>query len=699
MLPTGSYPTPSSAEYRRSYSLDQMKAASAFVYANGAGVTVAMIDDGVNGAVSELAGRVSGDSIDLYPSRNQAGGDPPASGAAPNHGTLVAEVMAANYNGAGTVGVAYKATVLGIRADQAGCTSSGCFFDNDLTTGVDYAISHGARVINLSLGGPTSDGPQFEAALRRAVNAGLVVTVSAGNGGRVNPDYPARYAADPRYTGAVIAVGATDSSGSIASFSNQAGATADNYLVAPGDSVVSACEPSASCWLLSGTSFSAPQVAGALALLLQAFPSLTGRQAVDILLRTATDLGAAGADPVYGRGLLNLAAAFSPAGALSVQSAGGAVQIAASALAAGIGSAAFGDALASAPLATVGYDEYRRAFRVDLGRSFPAGRPTALAPLPGPAIASTASRFGLAGGSLSLAASAPRFEGFTPPPRPGLQLQGPAHAAQVTAQLGRVSLTHWSGVDAPAPAISGPRDPFQRLAAPDSIDSGAVALGGWSLAVERGQARRQGLYDPAPRPGAAYSTLSLRRRGDGLDMALAVGRLGEPAGALGADLRGDSPYLMAGRTQFASLFASGRLVSGLSLSLEASAGLSRGEGQLLSLVAGRTSSWRISLDGACAPSICSRFSLYATQPLRLASGRFRAILPAAPISPSDSPALTVRDFTAAPSGRELDIGAELERNSGRFGTGGLAAALALQPGSRRDAAPAFGLSAYWRSQF
>ncbi|MDB5439921.1 MAG: peptidase and in kexin sedolisin, partial [Caulobacteraceae bacterium] len=453
------------------------------------------------------------------------------------------------------------------------------------------------------------------------------------------------------------------------------------------------------CRLLSGTSFSAPEVAGALALLLQAFPNLTGRQAVDILLRTATDLGANGSDAVYGRGLLNLAAAFSPVGALSVQSAGGAVEIATSALSAGIGSAAFGDALAAAPLATVGYDQYHRAFSVDLGRSFPLGRPTALAPAPGPSIVSVVSRFDLAGAALSFAASAPRFEAFSPPSRPGLPSHASARAALVTARFGRVSLVHWSGIDAPAPQISGPRDTFQQLAAPDAIEAGAVDLGGWSLSVERGQARRQAMFDPSPRPGPDYSTLALERHGDGIGVRLAVGRLVEPSGALGAEFRSNSPYLMPGRTQFASLFASAELGSALRLSLEASAGLSRAQGQLLSLHAGRTTSWRIALDGDCASSICSRFSLYAAQPLRLESGGFQATLPAIPDSPGESPGLSVRDFTVAPTGREIDIGGALEHDGGRFGTGGLAAALALQPGSRRDSGPAFGLSAYWRSRF
>ena len=71
-------------------------------------------------------------------------------------------------------------------------------------------------------------------------------------------------------------------------------------------------------FLWSGTSFSAPTISGAVALMAQAFPNLTGKQIVSILFQTADDLGAAGVDSIYGHGRLNIQRAFQPIGTTSL---------------------------------------------------------------------------------------------------------------------------------------------------------------------------------------------------------------------------------------------------------------------------------------------------------------------------------------------------------------------------------------------
>src|SRR6185312_11263431 len=123
------------------------------------------------------------------------------------------------------------------------------------------------KIINLSIGGPDPNSPAFVSALGRAVAAGVVVTVAAGNDSNPNPDYPGKYATDPRFAGSVLTVGATDENNALASFSNKAGNVAAGYVVAPGDNVITNCNGT-SCWQISGTSFSAPAAAGAIALLL-----------------------------------------------------------------------------------------------------------------------------------------------------------------------------------------------------------------------------------------------------------------------------------------------------------------------------------------------------------------------------------------------------------------------------------------------
>ncbi len=118
---------------------------------------------------------------------------------------------------------------------------------------------------------------------------------------------------------------------------------------------------SGASFLYSGTSFSAPAVSGAVALLAQAFPTLSSAQIVDLLLRTATDLGAAGTDAIYGRGELNLARAFAPVGSLSLSVTAEAVSLTDNATLSG----AMGDA-GAAKLGARIKDDYAREFAVDL---------------------------------------------------------------------------------------------------------------------------------------------------------------------------------------------------------------------------------------------------------------------------------------------------------------------------------------------
>ena len=145
-------------------------------------------------------------------------------------------VIASNFNGFGTIGVAYQSTILSIRTDISDCTDKEnkvCFTSSDLVRALDYAVANGVKIINMSLGGDGRLGSAFEAALLRAVNSGAVIVASSGNDGNANPGWPARYAVDPRYAGSIIAVGSHGSTNVMSSFSNKAGDTATAYLSAP----------------------------------------------------------------------------------------------------------------------------------------------------------------------------------------------------------------------------------------------------------------------------------------------------------------------------------------------------------------------------------------------------------------------------------------------------------------------------------
>lgn len=252
------------------------------VYRNGKageGVVIAMVDTGVSGDRQKLFARVSPFSTDLVAHREY--GD---SGA--DHGRQTAGVLAGARDGSGTMGVAYDATLLEIRADLDGSCREECFMTGQmLAQGIDYAVEHGARVIGLPLASSTPL-PSVEAALERAAGKGVLVVAAAGNDGADEPVWPARYAAEARFRGAIIVAGASARDRKLASWSNKAGSAAANFLIAPGDQIYVDCNTEF-CGVVSGTSYSVSYVAGAAALLMGRYPHLDGIAAGRLLLEGA----------------------------------------------------------------------------------------------------------------------------------------------------------------------------------------------------------------------------------------------------------------------------------------------------------------------------------------------------------------------------------------------------------------------------
>ena len=358
-------PTPvnyDTAEYRRSNGAVQAQALAAYsAGATGAGVLVGVIDSGVDTGSAEFVGRISPLSADFAGSRGiqDVGG----------HGTAVTDILLGARNDTGIHGVAFNATLLALRTDTPGsCTTGadGCSHNDDnIAAALDAAVTARARVVNISLGGSPANG-RLRGAIDRATAAGTIIVFSAGNEGVTspvaaeNPDRLAQVANDSIARGLIIIVGAVDANGALADFSNKAGVGAANYLTALGVRV-RAVDNTGTSFLYSGTSFSAPVVSGAIALIAQAFPSLTAAQIVALLYRSADDRGATGVDTVYGRGEINLARAFSPIGSLSL--AGTAVPVSLT------GNATLGATMGDAAkmgLGAVIRDEFDRDFDVDL---------------------------------------------------------------------------------------------------------------------------------------------------------------------------------------------------------------------------------------------------------------------------------------------------------------------------------------------
>ncbi len=172
----------------------------------GRGITVGVVDSGIKLNHQDLGVNISSLSTDIVAGRNQPQGSD-------THGTRVSSVIAAPFNGFGTVGVAFNATILSIRADISECNdpdNAVCFRGSDLANALDYAVANGAKVINLSLGGEGPLGGAFEAALQRAIDAGVVFAIASGNEAWANPEWPGRYASDPRFAGGIIVTGAHD---------------------------------------------------------------------------------------------------------------------------------------------------------------------------------------------------------------------------------------------------------------------------------------------------------------------------------------------------------------------------------------------------------------------------------------------------------------------------------------------------------
>jgi subtilisin family serine protease len=294
-------PRPESLEYRRSWALQAIGAESAYAAGyTGRGVRIALIDCGVRSR-GDLGRNLSRESADVVPVRTFRSTDP--------HGAWVAQPLGSKLNGYGTVGIAYNASLLEIRADMDGGYKGECaFWAGDISRAMDYAVAKHARIIVLPVQAQHPLGPVFEAALGRAVDSGAVVVVAAGNDALAAPAWPARYAADPRFAASMVVAGAASYDGDIAAWSNRAGDARGRYLLAPGQWILTDCDRA--CQVASGTSFAAPYVAGAIALMMEAHPDLSGPETAERVLAAARPLGAAGTQAVYGRGMLDLSRAF-----------------------------------------------------------------------------------------------------------------------------------------------------------------------------------------------------------------------------------------------------------------------------------------------------------------------------------------------------------------------------------------------------
>ena len=294
--------------------LNSINAPAAWRLSRGSGVTVGVLDTGVDASAADLSGSVS-----TGPDYTQ-GADPPGYQPPHLHGTFIASLIAGHGSGpgraGGVIGVAPAARVLSVRVilDDSepgiGPYNTNPRFADAIGRGIRYAASHGAAVINMSLGSvqPTQ---AMQAALAYAVSRGVVVVASAGNSGAPGQAYtPYSY---PASFAGVLSVAAVNESGVRAAFSDR---NSSVVLSAPGVEVLGA-GPGGTYLQASGTSPAAAFVAGVAALIRSAYPLLSPAQVEQALVSSAAHRPAAGYSPATGFGEVDAAAALRAAGLLS----------------------------------------------------------------------------------------------------------------------------------------------------------------------------------------------------------------------------------------------------------------------------------------------------------------------------------------------------------------------------------------------
>jgi type VII secretion-associated serine protease mycosin len=265
----------------------------------GAGVTVAIIDTGVDGSHPDLVGTVVG-GTDVSGVGSPNGQTPLGSDS--QHATMVASLLAGHGHGAGEgiMGVAPAAKLLSISVGfGVGTVGS----DDQIAAAVRWAVDNGASVINMSLTRNTLDWPpSWDDAFLYAMEHDVVIVAAAGNRGSGTTEVGA-----PATMPGVLVVGGVDRAGKASFDASSQGITI--AVSAPSEGLVGAA-PGGGYYAWSGTSGATPIVAGMVALVRAAHPGLDAGNVIHRLTATAKGVGTI-PNPTYGYGLVDAAAAVS----------------------------------------------------------------------------------------------------------------------------------------------------------------------------------------------------------------------------------------------------------------------------------------------------------------------------------------------------------------------------------------------------
>jgi type VII secretion-associated serine protease mycosin len=271
--------------------LQYLDITAAHAISRGKGVTVAVVDSGVDANHPDLAGSLV-PGIDLTSAVDLSGSDPRGYTDIFGHGTGMAGLIASHGH---TLGIAPEAKIQPVRVTTAGGKLDG----SKTPEGLAWAATHGAEVINISSSG--NDVRTLREAVELALVNDVVVVAAVGHVEDSNlPEYPAGYPG-------VLAVGAVDRAGSYAPFSISGPQV---VITAPGVDITSPGLNGGYNHATKGTSDATAIVSGAVALIRSKYPNITAPEVIRLITSTADDKGEPGRDVLYGYGVINIVKAL-----------------------------------------------------------------------------------------------------------------------------------------------------------------------------------------------------------------------------------------------------------------------------------------------------------------------------------------------------------------------------------------------------
>lgn len=284
------------------YWLNDYGFTTAWTTSRGEGITVAVIDTGVNGEVAELNGVLVG-GTDVS-GLGAPDGQTPV-GEESEHGTMVASLLAGRGTGEGNgvIGVAPEADLLTVSVAFGQDTGSDKTNDEQIAEAVRWSVDNGADIINMSLTRNTRDWPEsWDDAFRYAFENDVVVVAAAGNRGSGTSEVGA-----PATIPGVLAVAGVDREQNASFDASSQGLTI--AVSAPSEDLVGVL-PDGSYVQWSGTSAAAPLVSGLVALIRSEYPELDAANVINRLIRTADPKGEEVPSTIYGYGIIDPVAAL-----------------------------------------------------------------------------------------------------------------------------------------------------------------------------------------------------------------------------------------------------------------------------------------------------------------------------------------------------------------------------------------------------